>query len=187
MANGCVVVCGGWLDDSRFLGSVEIRGDQGEWSLSQPHLRVGRCNHGAASVNGSIFVIGGYDDLAVEKWDPRDSSGFKLALEKVGEWHLGFGVAPFQDDIIVLGGNRDNKALSGKFDCRANKWTEIKPMPRNNRWHYSCSLLSNGQIIVVGGDDGIKEIDSYNPVADSWTTLELGLLLDRQGFQALSF
>jgi hypothetical protein len=191
LPDGSPAICGG-CSEMPSMKSTEIRGEDGEWNLSETAiLHIGRLHHGTTVVNESMFAIGGYtgNELTntVEMWDPRDKSGWKndSSIPSIIEKRYSHSISSVNDSIFVFGGYSGGSFDSCEsLDIRSNKWKSISSMPLNRSFH--SSIVIGDQILIVAGYPYTTQIDSYDTITNTWTTLQHKLLLTRTGFQAFA-
>jgi hypothetical protein len=200
LPDGSPAICGG--NGISAIKSTEIRGEDGEWNLSKTAiLRLGRYRHGTTVVNGSMFAIGGHVEIptqwpggveiifmsSVEMWDPRDKSGWNDSLVSSMTWKRGAHSVSSVDDTIFVFGGRSSYGpfwLCESLDIRSNKWKTISSIPLLRSSH--SSVVIGDHILIIGGFPGTTQIDSYDPVTNTWTTLQHRLLQSRYEFQAFA-
>jgi hypothetical protein len=195
LLDGSPSICGGCGMSP--MKSTEIRGEDGEWNLSETAiLHLGRWNHRTTVVNGSMFAIGGSteDGLmgieainTVEMWDPRDKSGWNnSSIPSMKEERWLHSVSSLDDSIFVFGGCSiyDLKSCES-LDIRSNKWKSISSMPLK-RYSHSSIVIGDQIIIIAGHPYETTQIDSYDPITNTWTTLQHKLLQPRSSFQAFA-
>jgi hypothetical protein len=187
LSDGSPAICGG--DEMLSMKSTEIRGEDGEWNLSETAiLHIGRWLHGTTVVNESMFTIGGFTGTeptnTVEIWDPRDKSGWNnSSIPSMKEKRDSHSVSSVDDSIFVFGGYSDDYLKSCEsLDIRSNKWKSISSIPLK-RSHHS-SIVIEDQILIIGGNPETTQIDSYDTITNTWTTLQHKLLQTRYSFQA---
>uniref|UniRef100_T1J1X5 Kelch-like protein diablo n=1 Tax=Strigamia maritima TaxID=126957 RepID=T1J1X5_STRMM len=148
-----------------------------EWKTICP-MQIPRSGHGAAVLNGKIYVIGGESDDSMifshgEVYDPTQET-WEFIPNMIKPRTL-LGVCVLDGLIYALGGwigsNLGNSIES--FDPDTKIWTEngVLETPR-------CAVgvaVHEGLIFVVGGlSDLLTEVDSfecYNPVTQKWKKL----------------
>jgi hypothetical protein len=190
LPDGSPAICGGFEMPPQ--KSTEIRGEDGEWNLSETAiLHLGRCYHRTAVVNSSMFAIGGTTKNGptntVDMWDPRDKSGWKndSSIPPMIGKRSSLSVSSVDDSIFVFGGySGDFLNSCESLDIRSNKWKSISSMPSNRSDH--SSIIIGNQIIIIGGLQQTTQIDSYNPTTNTWTTLQHKLLQSRWAFRAFA-
>jgi hypothetical protein len=189
LSDGSPAICGGYEMLSR--KTTEIRGEDGEWNCSEiAILQIERRSHGTTVVNGSLFVIGGWTDNGptntIEMWDPRDKSGWNnSSIPPMKKKRYSHSVSSVDDSIFVFGGisGCGNFEACESLDIRSNKWKTISSMPLKRSEHSSVAI--GDQILIVGRPEK-AQIDSYDPITNTWTTLQHKLLQTRYAFQAFA-
>ncbi len=123
----------------------------------------------AASVNGTIYVMGGSVNLefnpATNNWTSKTPM---LTPRK------GVGMAIYQNKIYTMGGSTGWTQETGTIQSNVNEvydpstdtWETKKPMPTNES--YVGAGVMDGKIHLIGG--GIHYV--YNVALDAWSTEE---------------
>jgi len=130
----------------------------------------------AASLNGSIFLIGGYNAAgvtgAVWRYDP-DSDTWRSLSAKPNPVRDAQAVA-LNGKIYLPGGKKADGTISNLlevYDPTSQAWTAAKPLP-SPRSAYSLAALE-GRMYLFGGTDGtqtLADVFAYDPQTDSWQT-----------------
>jgi hypothetical protein len=168
LQNGKVLAAGGYSNGSR-LNSAELYDPAtGTWS-STGNLNSFRFNHAATLLpNGNVLVVGGDDNLkTAELYNPA-----------TGTWSFtGNAVNYVQIAILltsgkVLGIGSDPPAL---YDPGSGTWA-----PTGNfefPFGFSATLLSNGKVLIAGGDSGdgdfavpVNSAELYDPTTETWSS-----------------
>lgn len=135
-------------------------------------------------INGLIYVAGGLGDGPaavdlVDVYDPGTDMWLPLASLPAPRDHACGGVI---DGIFYVAGGRvaqpeDPQPTLYAYDPTTNQWSTRAPM-LTGRGGTACGVI-DGKLIVVGGEGNAAEpsgvfpqTESYDPVTDSWTTLE---------------
>jgi len=158
LANGNVLIVGGFSYSSNWLSSVEIYEPASEIWASTSGLATGRRSHTATLLaDGQALVAGGLG-----------SSGYLASTElyepNLGTWKtnsaLNFArqnhTATLLTDgrVLVAGGAGGTNVMASVelFDPATGFWTTNGAMniPREN---HTATLLANGQVLVVGGEN----------------------------------
>ncbi|XP_070542952.1 kelch-like protein 24 isoform X2 [Ptychodera flava] len=143
-----------------------------KWFESAP-MNQPRHRHASTSLNGYVYVAGGYDGASrltsVERFDPKNNKWeeVKPLLEAVSSP----AIVTCCGKVYVLGGSVSNEATTDKVQCydpRTDMWTYVVSMPHN----LSCisAVVLKGLIYVVGCVSTI--VHCYNPDSDSWRQIE---------------
>jgi Subtilisin-like serine proteases len=137
---------------------------------NMPTARTGAV---AATVNGKIYVIGGYDGSylnTVEEYNPTtDSWTTKTSMLT----NRGFSAAAVvSGKIYVFGGCNSGGNLSSAevYDPSTNAWTQLTGMSASRS--YLAAAAINSKIYVVGGENGqnLNTLEEYDTVTNTWTT-----------------
>lgn len=138
------------------------------WSSKTP-LPTGLWDAGVASVNGLLYVIGGFS-TAVYVYDPGANSWSTKSPLPVA---FSQGATAVANGIIyVIGGNQGNQATVQAYNPLTDSWSTKAnlPTPRSN-----CTAATlNGFIYVAGGYTStgvVATVEAYNPSTDTWSTV----------------
>jgi N-acetylneuraminic acid mutarotase len=151
-----------------------------------------RAFHGAAVVNGKIYLIGGAGEdnkpfASVQVYDPATSTWAARAF--VPTARALFGTSAVGGTIYVVGGTtrgRDKRAVVEAYDTVTDTWTRKAdmPTPRNAL----STAVVDGKVYAIGGwgydrpEGGWESIDRtktgqdfsnvevYDPKTDTWAT-----------------
>jgi N-acetylneuraminic acid mutarotase len=167
-----------------------------QWVEKTPMLTA-RCNFGAATVNGTIYAIGGLAEVfngyehghmgttnVNEAYNTTTDTWVEKAPMPRPHWLDNFGIAVYGSKIYCIGGPANNV-----YDPAADTWEAKTPMPTSR--HFLDANVVNGKIYLIGGlaleptpwqnkmvnDPHFKLIsysssdknEVYDPVTDSWT------------------
>jgi hypothetical protein len=149
-----------------------------------------RTDHTATLLSdGRVLVVGGYDGnfdvAAAEVWDPK--TGQFAAAGELAEPRHGHAAALLPDGrVLVVGGccqEGDRHEAMGPveiWDPAASTFNPAAPLSEDRSGH-SMTVLSDGRMLVVGGDKYGNELDS----AEIWEPATglfgpAGLLADRR-------
>jgi N-acetylneuraminic acid mutarotase len=142
-------------------------------------MSVGRWSHSATLLDdGRVLIVGGkerpYGSVpSTEIFDPTNNSWSSAGntLKPRGEGHT--AILLNNGQVLITGGTEDGS--SELYDPDENKWLYADNMMEPRKWA-SATLLPDGKVIIVGGDDssrsGSKELDSaeiYNPSTNKWS------------------
>ncbi|MCS7285691.1 MAG: LuxR C-terminal-related transcriptional regulator [Anaerolineae bacterium] len=144
-------------------------------------------NVGAVSLNGKIYVPGGYtsDGVvidALEIYEPSKDTWTKGAPLPVPL--CGYAIASYQGKVYLFGGWDGKRALARAFryDPQTDEWEELPSMliPRA----FAAAGVLNDRIYVAGGLRGsreIRDVEEFNPVEMRWQKRS-PMLIGRAGF-----
>lgn len=145
------------------------------WHLG-PDLPIGIDHASSAAVGSTVFVAGGFINLA-------NASGRAFQLDgdrwrELAPMHHARGSAalvPMSGRLYLIGGSTihnsgDQVAPVETYDPAANTWTDVStlPLPRNHLAGFAYKDLA----CVAGGrsPENTGAVDCYNPVTRGWST-----------------
>ncbi|XP_077988753.1 kelch-like protein 24 [Glandiceps talaboti] len=143
-----------------------------KWFESAP-MNQPRHRHASTSLDGYVYVVGGYDGSArltsVERFDPKNNKWeeVKPLLDAVSSP----AIVTCGGNVYVLGGSVSNEVATEKVQCynpTTDTWKLVASMPHA----LSCisAVVLKGFIYVVGCLSTI--VHCYNPDTDSWRQVE---------------
>jgi N-acetylneuraminic acid mutarotase len=150
------------------------------WSISTP-LPEGRHHAGIASLNGFLYVIGGFTKSFLSIWhavptvyqyNPATEEWRELAPMPTARGAL--GVAVYQNRLYAIGGY-DGERNSGAveiFDPETNTWSSATPMP-TPRDHLAVASVGS-RIYAIGGrpeldyHQNMGTVEEYDPETNKW-------------------
>jgi N-acetylneuraminic acid mutarotase len=170
------------------LAAIEST-EQGQRQEERP---LTRSYHGAAVVNGKIYVMGGAGEdnkpfVSVQVYDP--ATGAWAARANMPTQRGLFGTSAVGGTIYAIGGTtigRDKLAVVEAYDTATDTWTRKADMP-TPRNALSAAVV-DGKIYAIGGwgydrpEGGWESIDPtatgqdfskvevYDPETDTWAT-----------------
>ncbi|XP_008303531.1 kelch-like protein 10 [Stegastes partitus] len=156
------------------IEAYDIRADR--WLSVDPDEGTPRASHGAAVLSGSLYCVGGRQDVeplnTVDRFDLR-----ALTWQQVAPMHSRrsfFGVTVLDGFIYALGGCDGYQQLrtAERYQPSTNQWTLIAAMQKE-RSHAGCTAL-RGKLYICGGFDGIELLSSaerYDPESNQWTLI----------------
>ena len=174
-AGGRIYILGGYVNFSRDLiisdQTLEYDPAADSWS-GKTEMPFGRGAHGAALLDGRIYVVGGIGSPAGEQtrvmiYDPAADS-----------WDVGAHMPVPSEHLAVSAAAGRIYAISGRFgtglsevqvyDPESDSWELRAPIPTARSGITSQSWL--GRIFVFGGElPGVfDDNEVYDPVADNW-------------------
>lgn len=153
----------------------------GQWR-THAGLPVALYAPAVATLNGKIYVVGGYTDLYNPNYSPESVFVYDPAQDR---WSrvadlphystYGITMTAANGKLYTFGGYDDQSFIAGnqptyEYDPVTNRWMAKAPMPLG-RGSDRKVVAINDKIYVVGGSYGTGELDLYDPVADSWASL----------------
>ncbi len=138
------------------------------WSSKAP-LPSGSWDPSVLSVNGQIYVIGGFGNTAYA----YDSIANSWSTKTPSPQSFSAGASAVVKGIIyVLGGSQGSQAAVQAYNPATDTWTTKTSMPTPRS---SCAGAAlNGFIYVIGGHSStgaVSTVEAYNPAADTWSTV----------------
>ena len=176
--NGKIYVIGGGTDMVTYQSSLfEYDPVLDKWE-KKANMATWRGILAAEVVNGKIYAIGGYfvgamaGMAVVEEYDPKTDTWTKKTNMKTQRYAMGSSVVGGK--IYVIGGSQGpSLSVVEVYDPVTDKWETKTPMPTPRE--YVSTAVVDGKIYAFGGLsspahglDGIKNVEIYDPVTDSW-------------------
>ena len=178
------------------VGGIEGNGELGTVWAYEPALdtwcevasmATARCDHGAAALDGKLYVIGGNTDSGntaldqAEVYDPKADSWQPLPSMPTARRSL--AAAAVAGKVYAIGGLDDEFDVSDAveaYDPISGAWTRVASLPVARSIH--TATVVGGKIYVMGGNLGMSynedadedadvatdRVDVYDPAADSW-------------------
>lgn len=188
--NGKIYVSGGYNGTS-VLSSTEVftpsgstSSVSGSWATTGS-LQAARDFHASAVLDGQLYVVGGFDGVSifynsVEAYNSATSTWSTVASLSNGRG--GPGAAAMYGRIYAIGGGNtigsylaDVQTYTPPANSSGNTWSSRAALPSPSR-EYAASVVTNGQIYVIGGQNNgstptyYSTVQAYNPLTNSWTT-----------------
>jgi uncharacterized protein YjdB len=184
LPNGTVLVVGGGDRILSGTNSAEIYNPaSGTWTLTG-NLNSVRTYHTATLLsNGKVLVTGGSQGSGAlsssEIYDP--STGIWTLTGSMSTTRWMHTATPLSNGtVLVVGGTgaaNDTTDLASAeiFNPATGTWTPTGSMS-TARYRHSATLLSNGTVLVAGGDDdsfsnggpAVASAEIFNPAAGTW-------------------
>jgi N-acetylneuraminic acid mutarotase len=174
--DGSILAIGGFCENTCEI----LNSDYTQW-LFTDSLKKKRFYNQTATVlhDGNVLLIGGYTDYPVN--DTTEAlkeceiyDYLKSEWKTISSLHTGrylHTATVLQDGrVLVTGGMtiQNGTKLLDKceiFDPISKEWTHSAPMHYPRAGH-SATLLSNGKVLVIGGQQNYSEL--YNPQTNQW-------------------
>ena len=178
LLNGDVLIAGGEDIDGNSLSSAEIYNPSTATFSSTGSLNIGRKFHMATLLaSGKVLVAGGDGTgltplTSAELYDPAAG-----AFTKVGDMNVArdffvsglFTTGPLNGEVIVAGGSLFAPTDAAElFDPVANTFSFTGSMSIARRSPLGA-ILSNGTLLVAGGDTGGLTAETYDPTTGAFT------------------
>ena len=174
---GTLFVAGGGTEKARSTVTSEFYIPAiDKWKLA-PSLNQRRSGHALVFCDGQLYAIGGWASgcylFSAERLD--DLEGEWRYIHPMQTSRRWLAAVNFDGVIYAIGGQSDeNRATTlktvEKYIINANQWENVSAMNIARSSHAAC--VYQKRIYVVGGISAngnvVKEIESYDPVNDSW-------------------
>jgi N-acetylneuraminic acid mutarotase len=149
--------------------------ETGSWTAG-PALPQGRSSHGAAVIDGTVYVAGGWKlDGKASSAEWHDTLWMKDLTDDSSKWRSvkapfkrrAVGVASAGGKLVVVGGMAPGRSISSRvdvFDPETEQWSRGPDYPG---WGFGVSAGGNGEAVFVSGRDGV--VHRFNPGESQWT------------------
>lgn len=151
--------------------------------VAKQSMQLARRDFATATLDGSIYVIGGGDVMAgvipapptttVEVYDPEtDSWTFTTPMLRAVTKHAAVAL---DGKIYVIGGKDEFLPTSDavqEYDPATQLWTLRASMPTARE--AAAATAFDGRVFVIGGTSGgmdLATVEAYDPATDSWASL----------------
>lgn len=177
LPNGQVLVAGGLVNNAP-VSSVEVYDPNANTWTSVGDMLGMRANHTATLMdNGPLVFLGGYqgtlDVNTSELYNYLDGRPLYPDRMQGGIPNMSNHTATAVPNGIVAVGGTDNPHLALFFN--GIEWG-MRATASHDHSHHTATLLSTGNVLVVGGGNSGSEtsaVDLYNPSSDLWTPSSL--------------
>jgi hypothetical protein len=174
LPDGRVVIAGGW-DGSKRLASAEIYDPAtGKFSPTGPMTTAREGQTATLLSGGRVLIAGGVDAgevtvASAELYDP--AAGTFSPTGSLATARSGHSATALPDGRVLIAGGSpvdDGSAVVASaelYDPAAGKFSPAGPMT-TAREAQTATLLSDGRVLIAGGNDGSKELASaelYQP------------------------
>lgn len=175
LADGRVLVCGGWVADGDARVVEIIDGQSGTVSISGP-LNTPRTFHAALALpDGRVLVSGGLAGLlgldaqgrqvsdTAELWEPA-TGRFRRVVQRMGVGRAAHSMSLLADGrVLIVGGyaNPGESLFAEIFDPRVETFTRLAAA-QTVRARHAAHVDEQGRVLIVGGE----RLDTHgDPVA----------------------
>lgn len=166
------------------VSQVQVFAQQGTWVAKSP-MPTARFSAASASVNGTIYVIGGdvswFGCVATgvnEAYNPATDTWTTMAPMPTARWNS--ATAVLNGIIYVVGGSEGcfpPSRVVEAYDPATNTWSTKAQSPDAGSGfglEDSTAGVINGVLYVAGGGNGLpisglSNLYAYDPVSDSWS------------------
>jgi uncharacterized protein YjdB len=182
LRDGTVLIAGGSdLANKETLNSIEIYNPTtGAFALLPSTLSTARIGHTATLLgNGQVLVVGGYDPktgliAGAELYDPPTQTLIPLGNTHVPRYR--HTATLLQNGQVLIAGGATDAAADGAyntaelFDPMSQTFTPVSVPMTAAREGHAAVLLSNGQVLISGGEDAgtvsLNTAELYDPTSD---------------------
>jgi choice-of-anchor C domain-containing protein len=181
LADGRVLVTGGEDNSAAVLTSVELFNPAtGTWSVTTPLSHASRIHTATRLLDGRVLVAGGTNNstplASAELFYPATgnwASPGPLSTPRV--YHT--ATLLLDGRVLVVGGynivvfNVVILASTELFNPAMGNWASPGPLS-TARYSHTATLLTDGRVLVAGGNDGVNTLDSaeiFNPADGIWS------------------
>ncbi|KAK2897827.1 kelch-like protein 10 [Channa argus] len=135
-----------------------------------------RAYHGTAFLSGSVYCVGGTDNIqqlsTVQRFDLGTHTWQEVAPMHSRRCYI--CVTVLDGYIYAMGGydGRDRLSTAEHYDPRTNQWTLIASM--NAHRSNACCTTLQGKIYICGGSNGsecLLTAECYTPETNQWTMI----------------
>jgi hypothetical protein len=175
-ADGGALVIGGSRGETTSSAAID-RFDPASGSFQRlGQLSTGRAGHSAVALgNGQTLIVGGTTAANVAPFAERvnEASGAVQSagtLQQPRNRHTALRLADGR--VLVIGGVNRNSAEI--WDPATDRWRLVASRMAHAREHASATLLTNGQVLIVGGDADVPRYvaaELFDPATESFTPL----------------
>jgi hypothetical protein len=185
LANGRVLVAGGYDDGRRPLDTAELFDPAAERWTSTGRLTTGRGGHTATLLpDGTVLVVGGGGEITsgeggprsatADRYDPTD--GRWTATARLSQARTGHTATLLADGSVLVAGGDTSFAAVERYDPAGESWTATGSMSEG-RFGHTATLIPDGTVLVTGGcacsDPGAsKSAELYQPNTGKWIPTE---------------
>ncbi len=181
LQNGTVLVAGGRFGDGPSVhASAEIFTPSTSTWAATGSLNNPREGHSATLLpDGSVLVIGGYNQgwlSSAEIFDPLEGTWSLLPPPLVCHGVAHTATLLTNGQVLVVGGACGSGSpgilqQAELFDPISLSWTMVQDLPEPREAH-TATLLPNGMVLIVGGDDGdiprYEHAIVFDPIQSRW-------------------
>lgn len=180
VGDGTVIVAGGYDNSGDHYDSAELY-SAGVFS-SAGTINTSRFDHFGVTLSGNRVLLGAGTNAfsgalaSIELYTAGSGWAAASALTSMSTPRLLMSAAALPNgDVVFIGGyNADDGAVgsSETYHPDTNTWTTGSGVMNHARYHAVATTLSNGQVLVVGGEDGsgnYRDAELYDPTSTQFT------------------
>ncbi|XP_077290676.1 kelch-like protein 4 [Arctopsyche grandis] len=170
----------GGLSNSTTLGNCEYINLKTSEKEVLPPLQTARWGTIAATLNGKVYAMGGWDGSnyseIVERWDPAKRTWEYVAAMPYKR--MLSSAAVLNDTLYVVGGRDEFAALDTavSYNATTNKWKRCATMKEKRNY---VGLAAHGSYLyAVGGcvgkdtdSENLSSVEKYDPQINRWLSV----------------
>ncbi|ESN92201.1 hypothetical protein HELRODRAFT_194346 [Helobdella robusta] len=167
---------GGWSGGSptNVIEAYDTKADR--WITVDHQDRGPRAYHGCATVNGCIYLMGGFDGMdyfnSVRCFNPVTKEWSEAAPMNSKRCYV--SVAVLDNCIYAMGGfdGHVRQNTAEKYTPESNQWSMITPM--NHQRSDASATTTGGKVYIAGGFNGqecLNTAESFDPATRQWTMI----------------
>ena len=181
LADGRVLVAGGYDDGRRPLDTAELFDPDAERWTPTGRLTMGRGGHTATLLpDGVVLVVGGGGEItsgeggprsdSAERYDPTDGRWSPTASMR--EARTGHTATLLADGTALVAGGDAGFTAAERYDPASDSWTATGSMSEGRSGH-TATVLPDATVLVAGGcacsePGASKSAELYRPASGTW-------------------
>ena len=167
-----------------------------QWTKLQD-LPSGRCWHGSAVIGNFVFLVGGYGNITIEKYDTTTK---KITLVCLMKRSLNssaiscnkFGISIYKGDSLLIAGGQDDKYKTTNncfvFNTKTKAIRNVSIFKTKRRGNTLVNF--KGEIFCIGGEletcEKLNLIEVFDATTEKWKTTDFKLNIARHCPQAVA-
>jgi len=185
LTNGKILVIGGsdgLIPTSTYQSSCTIYNSTTNAFEPAASLKSGRMDLMVATLNdGRVLAIGGdnnadFGTRLCEAYDPAANKW--TVIDSLNDSHWDGAAVRLNDGRVLVAGGITNK--TEVFDPATNQWGYVGDMSVVHGRGMSLTLLRNGDVLAVGGEDNAKTAEIFSPYSNSWIKISATTKFNKQ-------
>lgn len=186
LSDGKVLLAGGYGNSGPIASSESYNPANGQWAAAAALNTPRAMGYGSPKLpqlpNGRWLTAGGLTtgDVATATVETYDAgTGQWTAAPSMSTPRVGMNPVALPDGRVLVAGGYSNygtsttTATAEVFDADANSWTNVASLTQKRAGH-TTTVLSDGRVLVAGGDAGSGSIltsaEIYDPQTNQWSS-----------------